>query len=160
MTELRHRVKLLLIAGFCAIGLVGGAAQAADLAPVAPLPALAYFSWTGCYAGGNAGGLWVYRQWSDQIPGDPLFGTDFGRYTQGGVLGGLQGGCNYQIGGWVVGLQADYDWASGDAHNTPPVVFSPFALTDAARLKSLASVTGRFGHAWDHFLGYIKAGGA
>ena len=87
MTELRHRVKLLLIAGFCAIGLVGGAAQAADLAPVAPLPALAYFSWTGCYAGGNAGGLWAYRQWSDQIPGDPLFGTDFGRYTQGACWG-------------------------------------------------------------------------
>jgi outer membrane immunogenic protein len=160
VTELRNRVKLLLIAGFSAACLVGNPAGAADLAPLAPVPVLAYFSWTGCYAGANAGILWAYRQWSDRIPGDPLFGTGFGSYTQGGVLGGLQAGCNYQIGGWVVGLQVDYDWSSGNAHNTPPVAFSVFALTDAAQLKSLGSVTGRFGHAWDRFLGYVKAGAA
>src|SRR5262249_23448381 len=28
------------------------------------------------------------------------------------------------------------------------------------RVKSLASVTGRLGYAWDRFLGYVKGGGA
>jgi outer membrane immunogenic protein len=161
VAELRKSLKLLLLAGLSGAGLLGGVADAADLA-VAPIyrPPIAYFSWTGCYAGGNVGGLWANRAWTDQIPGDPLFGTDFGRYTQSGVLGGVQAGCNYQFGGWVIGAQADYYWSGGNAHNTPPSPFAPNSLTDAAQLKSLASVTGRIGYAWDRFLGYIRAGGA
>ena len=62
--------------------------------------------------------------------------------------------------GWVIGVQADYDWSGGNGHNTPPVAFAAFALTDAAQLKSLTAVTGRIGYAWDRFLGYIRGGGA
>ena len=160
MAELRKRLKLLLLAGLWAVGLLGGVADAADLA-VAPIRTpVAYFSWTGCYAGANVGALFANRAWSDQNPGDPLFGTDFGRYTQGGILAGVQVGCDYQFGPWVAGVQADYDWAGGNAHNTPPSTFAFFALTDAAQLNSLASVTGRIGYGWDLFLGYVRAGGA
>ena len=156
--------KKLLLAGLTATALFGSA-NAADFPRPAPVyqpppPAIAYFTWTGCYVGGNVGGLWASRGWNDQIPGDPLFGTDFGRYTASGVLAGVQAGCNYQVGGWVFGLQGDYDWSNGSGHNTPPVAFAPFALTDVSQMKSLASVTGRVGYAWDRFLGYVKAGGA
>src|SRR5206468_227002 len=34
------------------------------------------------------------------------------------------------------------------------------ALPITAKVKSLASVTGRIGYAWERFLGYVKAGGA
>ena len=41
---------------------------------------------------------------------------------------------------------------------TPARVRPAFSIT--ARSKSLASVTGRVGYAWDRFLGYVKGGGA
>jgi hypothetical protein len=65
----------------------------------------------------NVGGLSANRAWTDQIPGDLQFGRDFGRYTQNGVLAGQQAGCNYQLGGWVVGVQADY-YGFGSTRNT------------------------------------------
>jgi len=155
-------MKRLFLAGLAVAALFGGSVNAADLAPVyrSPPPVIAYFTWTGCYVGGNVGFLWASRAWKDEIPGDPLFGTDFGSYTAGGVLGGAQAGCNYQVGGWVFGLQGDYDWSGGGGHNTPSALFAPFALTDQSQVESLASVTGRVGYAWDRFLGYVKAGGA
>ena len=38
----------------------------------------------------------------------------------------------------------------------------PFFIGDRnhSRIKSLATVTGRIGYAWDRFLGYVKGGGA
>jgi outer membrane immunogenic protein len=73
------------------------------------------------------------------------------------VLGGAQAGCNYQVGGWVFGIQGDYDWSNANSNNAN-VIFP--VLTDQTRIKSLASVTGRVGYAWDRFLGYVKGGGA
>ena len=60
-------------------------------------------------------------------------------------------------GGWVIGLQGDYDWADGTGggpHATAP------ATTDQSHISNLASVTGRVGYSWDRFLGYVKGGGA
>jgi outer membrane immunogenic protein len=153
------------------LGLLAGTAMAADLPPP-PTPApiyraapavIAYFTWTGCYLGGNVGGLWANRDWNDQIPGDPLLGTDLGSYTTSGVLGGAQAGCNYQVGGWVFGLQGDYAWSNASGSNTA-TAFATLAplvtLTDQSQVKSLASVTGRVGYSFDRFLAYVKAGGA
>jgi outer membrane immunogenic protein len=154
-------MKGRLFAGLIASAVFGGAAAAADLRPyLAPAPALAYFSWTGCYAGGAAGALFATHAWKDQIPGDPFFGTDFGSYTTGGALAGIQGGCNYQLGSWVLGVQADYSFSNSDGHNTPPSVFVPLAVTDRSQTKWLASVTGRAGYAWDRSLAYLKYGAA
>ena len=154
-------MKGRLLAGLIAAALAGGAASAADMRVYqAAAPIISYFSWTGCYVGGNVGGLFATRAWKDQIPGDPFFGTDFGSYTAGGALAGIQGGCNYQLGGWVIGAQADYDWSNASAYNTPPSLFAPLFLTDRSQTKSLASATGRVGYAWDRLLGYVKFGSA
>jgi outer membrane immunogenic protein len=40
----------------------------------------------------------------------------------------------------------------------PSILFPGF--TNHTDMKSLASVTGRIGYAWDRFLGYVKGGGA
>jgi outer membrane immunogenic protein len=153
---MEDRMKKLLLAGLAVTALYGGSATAADLArplpPVyAPPPVIAYFTWTGCYVGGNVGGIWANTDWNDTVFGD------LGKNTTSGVLGGAQAGCNYQVGGWVFGIQGDYDWSNANSNNAN-VIFP--VLTDQTRIKSLASVTGRVGYAWDRFLGYVKGGGA
>jgi outer membrane immunogenic protein len=152
-------MKKLLLAGMALVALVGPA-MAADLSkPVykAPPPPPVYvFSWTGCYIGGNTGGLWVNREFTDRLIGDPFFGQTFTSNTSSWI-GGVQGGCNYQFaGGWVVGIQGDYDWSGsgGDGNN-----FFFDNRTTSFRTKNLASLTGRVGYAWwDRFLGYVKGG--
>ena len=152
-------MKKLLLAGVAVIALLGEASNAADLARAPfyapPPPLVAVFTWTGCYIGGNAGGIWANSDWSDTIIGD------FGSNTASGALGGVQAGCNYQAGGFVVGIQGDYDWTSinSSVANVLPLAVA-VGLTDQTQIKSLASVTGRAGQAWDRLLVYVKAGGA
>ena len=134
-----------------------GTASAADLAlrsrAVYAAPVRAFYNWTGCYVGGNGGGFWVRREWSDEFFG---FGDSGDRSASGG-LGGVQVGCNYQVSQLVFGVQGDWDWGSASFSHTRP--FAPF-FTDQVDTKSLASVTGRVGFAWDRFLLYAKGGGA
>jgi outer membrane immunogenic protein len=151
-------MKKILLAGTACLTLVSGSAMAADMRPArapvytkAPVMAPAY-SWTGCYVGGNVGGIWATKDWS-------ITTTGVANSTQNisSWLGGGQVGCNYQVSTWVFGIQGDYDWtnASGSAND------AAFAgNTDHSNIKALASVTGRVGYAWDRFLGYVKGGGA
>jgi outer membrane immunogenic protein len=155
-------MRRVCLAGLAATAMLGGSANAAELARPAPVylppaPVVSYFNWTGCYVGANAGGLWSRTDWTDQIPGDPALGADFGSHAADGAAGGVQGGCHYQAGGWVFGLLGDYDWTNASSSNANLVAA---ALTDQTQIKSLASVTGRVGYAWDRFLGYVKGGGA
>jgi outer membrane immunogenic protein len=156
-------MKKILLAG-TAVGAVLSsllAAHAADLArPVpmyrpAPVPVVTYFTWTGCYVGGNGGGVWARKEWINEVPG--FAGTSLGTHDANGWLAGVQGGCNYQTGSWVFGIQGDYDWANATGSNANALF--P-VTTDQSTIRSLASVTGRIGYAWDRFLLYAKGGGA
>ena len=143
---------------------LAGSATAADLRARAPAPYQppppppVYFSWTGCYIGGHIGGLWAHKEWFDHDPGSLTFGQSDGTHNPSGVLGGLQAGCDYQFaGGFVAGIAGDYAWTDADGSNLS-FLFPGF--TNHSRVKSLSSVTGRVGYAWDRFLGYVKGGGA
>ena len=149
-------MKKILLATVSFAALAAAPAIAADLRVPAyrqPLVPIYVFSWTGCYVGGNVGGVWVEKDFTVLVP-DEFFGGSFSGNASS-VAGGLQGGCNYQFaGGWVVGIQGDYDWT--DAHLGNGAFFANFA--DSFTVKSVASVTGRIGYAWDRILGYVKGG--
>src|SRR6516225_10538356 len=139
-------MKKLLLAGVAVTALYAGSANAADLARPAPVyvprpVVVPLFTWTACYAGGNGGGLWAADTWTDTVFGG------FGSNTASGGLGGLQGGCNYQVGAWVFGIQGDYDWtnATNDTTNVFLSNFTGRTVTNHREIDSLASVTGRVG---------------
>ena len=150
--------KILLTATMI-VSVVSGSALAADMPP--PGPAQVYtkapmimpmYSWTGCYVGGNIGGVWATTNWTVAANGQAITNQNISSF-----LGGGQVGCNYQISTFVFGVQGDYDWTNA---NTATADMAAVALTDHTNIKSLASVTGRVGYAWDRFLGYVKGGGA
>ena len=145
--------KILL--GAVAMIALSSPAFAADLparvytkAPVVA-PVVTY-NWTGCYIGGNTGGLWVRKDWRVTTTQAVIGGHD-----ADGWLGGGQVGCNYQTGNWVFGVQGDYDWTN--ASGSSPDQVSP-VLYDRSRVDGLGSVTGRVGYAFDRFLPYVKGG--
>ena len=137
-------------------------------APLAPPP----FTWTGCYAGGQAGGGWGQKDANDTVgivsglTGGTYSGTgtDFtsanlsiSGYTLGGQIG-----CDYQFGSnWVVGIEGA---ASGGSIGASTSVATPDIAGDSATFKEttdlLTSVTGRVGYAWDRWMIYAKGGAA
>jgi len=152
----------LLILGATMFGALVSSSSAADMAvkapPRAPASAIpAAYNWTGCYVGGNIGGAWATKDWTNQTVGAGVIGAPISTQNPSGVLAGGQFGCNYQTGSLLFGIQGDAGWsnASGNAADqlTP-------GLTDRSKVKSLASITGRVGYAWDRVLGYVKGGGA
>lgn len=145
--------KLILTASFLVVGTV--AALAADMAVKAPpIVPVAVYSWTGCYIGGNGAGLWVRKDWRETTTQ-----AINGSHDADGGAGGIQGGCNYQTGHFVFGIQGDYDWtnASGSSIDQSILLVQVY---DRSRIDGVGSVTGRVGYAADRFLGYVKGGAA
>jgi outer membrane immunogenic protein len=136
-------------------------AEAADLPrrapPAPPARSLPVFTWTGLYAGLNAG--YAFRAGSSAYT-DPTYGTVTGGNRAGGFAGGGQLGYNYQFtpgSGLVIGFETDIQAAS-------------FAKADAAYLGStpyysvrpsldyFGTVRGRVGYAFDRVLVYGTGG--
>ena len=119
-----------------------GTACAADMQAVPYSPytrALPYvspiYSWTGFYIGAMGG-----YGWSDEVRAS-IGGQTFSRSSSdlnGGFAGGTIG-YNWQMGTWVLGIEADAAW-SDLTHSE-----SAFGVTAADTIQSLGSVTGRIG---------------
>ena len=75
---------------------------------------------------------------------------------------GLQGGCNYQAGMFVAGLEGDYSWSNLNASFSfsDPVEDAPAvdSATFNSKIRNLASIRGRFGIAADRALVYATLG--
>jgi len=137
---------LLSIAGFA------GGAAAADLAARPYTKALpmaeAGYNWTGFYIGANGG-----YGWGRTTSTDTVIRTSTTHDPSGGLAGG-QIGYNWQAGTWVLGLEADGDWANirGSAPCPNP------AFGCASNIRDLASFRGRIGYAVGPALFYGTGG--
>ncbi|MBV9754241.1 MAG: porin family protein [Hyphomicrobiales bacterium] len=183
------RKSVLLAAA--TLGLVGSSAFAADLPtrkgpPVAPVYVPPAFTWTGFYVGLNAGYAWTNNN-RNNLFGFPFVGavpvggavvpvSSSGNSNRGGFLGGVQAGYNYQFGigsGFVIGAEADIDWADINRHNNSGVVFGSFTLpqfpgtiftpsgvttTHNNNNQYLGTVRLRAGYAFDRILLYATGG--
>lgn len=129
--------------------------MAADVSmPYKAAPAAPAFSWTGCYIGGNGGGG---RGVNEQ---QPVAGFTFNADHNSGWLAGVQGGCDYQVGSLVVGVEGQFDWA--DMKDTTATVTpgGGFGFLLTTQLDRVATATGRIGYAFDRVLFYAKGGAA
>jgi iron complex outermembrane receptor protein len=114
-------------------------------------------NWTGVYLGVNGGFTFGTSDWTDSVTGTSSDYFDTSGFVFGGTLG-----ANYQAGSWVVGVEADGDWA--DSHG-----FGTFTTTSTSGLCAagcltkntwLATARGRAGYAFDRFLVYGTGGAA
>lgn len=166
-----RKCVLGLLAGAAGVTLAAATASAADLPtraapPMAPvISAAPVFTWTGFYAGVNAG--WGWRSDDDEsvVLGGAVPGTlFFENGDDGGLVLGGQVGYNYQIGSFVVGLEADLQWADTDEGEdvrfVPAVgggVFLPGTF-DNNLSDWFGTVRGRVGVALDRVLIYGTGG--
>jgi outer membrane immunogenic protein len=126
------------------------AAEAADMpvkAPYykgAPRSVVAYYNWTGFYAGIVGGYGFGSSDWSS-----PAVSPDPKGWLIGGTLG-----YNWQAGSWVYGLEGDYNYSQ--------IKGSSACGVGTCETKSdwFATIRGRIGYAFDRWLPYITAGGA
>jgi len=189
--RLRKSVLKSAFLATATIGLIGGSAFAADLPtrkgpPIAPVYVPPPFTWTGFYVGLNAGGAWTSGNSNNNfgfpfVGAVPFGGTSIPVATSGssnrsGFIGGGQVGYNYQFGigsGFVLGGEADIDWANISRNNSNNVLFGSFTLPQfpgtlftpsnvAARNNSNSQYIGtvrlRAGYAWDRILVYATGG--
>src|SRR5262245_39999134 len=147
-----RRLSMALIAG--ALGILGGlpSAGAADLS-VRANPAMP--SWTGFYIGGHVGSGWGTNAADVTItpvgiPGILLPATSG---TVNGMIAGVQGGYNWQVGQIVVGVEGSYSWSGVSGHAPCVVVFNC-----TADINNVATIAGRIGVTVDRALVYVKGG--
>jgi outer membrane immunogenic protein len=135
-------------------------ALSADMrGPAYKAPPPAVWSWTSCYGGGHAGGVWAsQRDWIVRTPGGAFFGQSLGGHDSESWIGGVQAGCDYQFaGGFVIGIQGDYVWSNAEGSHDSA---REFGVAYHSKINSLATVTGRIGYSWNRFLGYVRGGAA
>ncbi len=152
-----RKLAIVLLTG-CSFGIVS-AGYASDLparmptkAPVAvyaPLP----FTWTGFYAGGNAG--WGWTNGSGTVTSGGASGPI--SVSGNGFLGGVQAGYNWQMNSIVFGLETDFQGGSGSGTVTSTV--GGITNTGTAKAPWFGTIRGRLGYAAaDTWLLYMTGG--
>jgi outer membrane immunogenic protein len=146
-------------------------AQAADIAPVyTAAPAPSGYSWTGFYAGLNAGGTWGSSAITTTLNPTPIpannaavAAADSPTINSSGVTGGIGAGYNWQTGIVVLGVEADFDYlglkASQNAGGAFPVGNpGTFATSNSVQTDWLLTVRPRLGVLFDRWLVYGTGG--
>jgi outer membrane immunogenic protein len=135
-------------------------AMAADMPVKAPPPppAVALYSWTGCYIGGNIGGARVRGGgWEDT-----RFGLSFGDGGgDGRFIAGGQVGCNYQFDRFVIGAEWDADWTGGGNGRNFAATLpngNNIVASSSGGSAYVSTLAARFGFAFDRVFLYGKAG--
>lgn len=126
------------------------AAQAADMptkAPVYTPPPPIVYNWTGFYIGINGGGGWAQSNHTDTA------GITTGNFNlSGGLIGGTIG-YNWQMNNFVLGLEADWDWA-----NISGSTITNCAVGCDTKITSFGTLRPRLGFVWNRFMPYVTGG--
>jgi outer membrane immunogenic protein len=173
------------VTGIAAIAaMIGAPAFAADM-PIKAAPVVAVLNWTGCHVGGSFGVSWasdggysttsassdLFMGTSASVPSGVGLTNSFGA---SGPLGGVDVGCDYQAGNWVLGAEAD--WSVTHTFGSASIVTAPNFLvipvpsggsvfyngSDVwmAQERWLATARIRLGYASDKWLLYVTGGAA
>jgi outer membrane immunogenic protein len=147
-----------------------------------PPPPAPVYTWTGCYVGanaGNSGGRSTHTTTGNSLltggglgaPAPVLAPVPAGSSIAGdlnlsGFIGGFQGGCNYQVGAWVLGVEVDGQATNKEGQNFE-VGLVPFLGAGRANWISqtqerwLVTARGRLGWTWwDKSMLYVTGGAA
>ncbi len=147
-----------------ALALPAAAADVMDRATLIKALMPRSFSWTGAYAGANAG-----YGGGDVSSDSLLFSTNSlttlstfeGRgATSSGFVAGGQGGFNYQLPNrFVLGAEADLQWSGIAARDQQQVLSPPGGVrASSATLDYFGTVRARLGYAMDRFMPYLTGG--
>jgi len=149
-------MKGLFVAG---IALVAAArvAEAGDLPVKAPPPApVAYYDWTGFYVGGHVGYSMGRGTSTLSDPNPTVAGDSFS-----GLYGGVQGGYNYVFPSrLLLGAEANITFPNFEKY-TDGLIFTGRTVqgtTVTDQIDYIATLRGRFGYAFDHWLIYGTGG--
>ena len=176
-------MKRLFLAsvGLVALGLGAPAAFAADkrVPAYSPPPPVPVSIWSGCYLGASAGsssGRSTHLTTAGSTLNNPAAGvfnvppaganiTD--SFNLSGFLGGFQGGCNYQAGVWVFGVEVDGSATNKEGQAFENAIVPPFggvgrgAWVSQTQERWLVTARGRLGWTiWDKSMMYVTGGGA
>jgi outer membrane immunogenic protein len=175
-------MKKLLLASVALAALgMGAPANAADMRARPLPPPVPVFTWTGCYAG-FYGGYAIGRSRHELpsnvpasttflalaavpgAPGEAPVGAAAGagitdNFDMSGFVGGGTGGCQWQAGFWVFGIEADGGISNKDGQHFDNPPFNPdFVSQTTERWTSTARL--RLGYAVDKWLLYVTGGAA
>jgi len=141
-----------------ALVVLANQASAADLGPSVSGQIEAW-RWTGCFAGAHAGGVWGDSgKWIPRTPGGAFEGVSLGSHDVDGFIGGVQGGCDYQLpSGMVLGFAGHYGWTDGGGTHPSARETGVFYHSE---MEALASITGRLGYGFNRTLLYVQGGAA
>jgi outer membrane immunogenic protein len=159
-------MKKMLLTGTALLTIASGSAMAADLSRPSAAPAPVYtkapmmapFSWTGFYVGGDGGYGYATSSGTVASAGGGLASVPYSFNVNGPIAGGFVGG-NYQMGQYVFGGEADWQWANLTGNSGAIPGFGG-AATVSTTVKSYGSARGRLGFAVDHWLFFGTAGWA
>ena len=174
-----RRAAIALTTSAVLTAAIGQAAFAADL-PARPAPYAApvivpIYNWTGCYLGANVGGQYGLDEVTTTTSVNNFTGAG-AAFLDGltpttihpqGVIGGVQGGCNAQFAGFVIGFEADASWLYGVQSRTVTVgagAPAPFLagdfMTNEVKATFLSTARARAGVALDRVLLFVTGGAA
>jgi outer membrane immunogenic protein len=158
-------MKKLLLATSC-LALSSTISMAADMSvpySKAPVMAAPVFTWTGCYVGAHVGGGTMTSNYEGASNGGSAnaFDSSNGR----GAVAGGQGGCNYQDGNWVFGLEGEGYWSGIKTTNNGSFINTSTGVTRETFGSTVANnndftIAARAGFTMDRTWIYGKAGWA
>jgi len=120
--------------------------------------------WSGVYIGRRLGGAWSNISWGQDanpfstgagVAAPPNTLLDF---SPSGIMGGIIGGANLQIGQWIFG--AELTFSGTDLSQSTKSPFFPATDTYSTNLDWLGTVEGRVGYSWDRVMVFGKGGWA